>query len=227
MANGAQEKGLVLNKTLKLVGQIEVLTPLLIGGSEESLSVGGAADKTFVQDPVDGYPYIPGSSLKGKLRSCLEEDTPGKIIGNEPHKCQDSGCLICTVFGPHKLASHNFGPTRLLVRDAFFSDQSKEVLKKAQQEGKPYFELKTENWTDRRTHVAGSPRTFERVPRGALFDFEFVLRLITIDGRADDPEALKGFVERGLRLVEASYLGSSGSRGYGKVKFHAEDWTEL
>jgi len=125
------------------------------------------------------------------------------------------------------MANHNFGPTRILVRDAFFSEESKEDLKKAQQEGRPYFELKTENLIDRGTGKAVSPRTFERVPRGAKFDFEIVLRIYEIDGRRDNANELKDFVTRGLRLIENSYLGSSGSRGYGKVKFHEGDWEIL
>ena len=202
---------ITLTKSLRLAGQIEVITPLLIGGSEESLSIGSAADRSFIRDSIDGYPYIPGSSLKGKLRSCLEESTPGKITGNEPHRCDDVKCPICTIFGPHKKAEHNFGPTRLLMRDAAFSQESINALKVAQSAGKPYFELKTENWIDRRTRVAGSPRTFERVPKSAKFDFELVLRIFNVDDKDDPEEDFKAFVIKGLRLVENSYLGSNRS----------------
>ena len=79
-----------------------------------------------------------------------------------------------------------------------------------------YLELKGENIINRKTGTAEHPRFIERVPAGAAFDFEILLQIL----EGDDEEALRGLVEEGLQLVEASYLGGSGSRGYGQVKFH-------
>lgn len=220
----AFQKTIRLLRTLKLTGEIEVITQLLIGGSDESLSIGSAVDKSFIKEPINGYPYVPGSSLKGKLRSCLEEITPGAIIGSEPHRCHNINCKICRVFGPHKLAKHDFGPSRIIVRDSKFGTQSIESLKKAQLENKPYFNVKTENLINRRSRTATNPRTLETVPQGAKFDFEILLRIYEVDGRNDDEEELKSFIINGLRLIENSYLGGSGSRGLGKVKFLEKTW---
>lgn len=226
-SQGETRRTIRLLKTLRLTGKIEVIEQMLIGGSDEQLAIGSTVDRSFIRDPIEGYPYVPGSSLKGKLRSCLEEITPGAIIGDEPHKCRDVNCKICRVFGPHKMPNHDFGPSRLIVRDSGFSQDSKDALKKAQLENKPYFGIKTENIINRRTRAALTPRKFEPVPKGAKFDFELLLRVYEVDGRNDNEEELKKFILDGLRLIENSYLGGNGSRGYGKVQFHQNAWETL
>ena len=77
----------------------------------------------------------------------------------------------------------------------------------------PLTEIKMENIIDRIGGAAQHPRTNERVPAGARFDFRLTMRVH--DGEDLYPEVL-----RGLRLVELTGLGASGSRGYGKVRFH-------
>jgi CRISPR-associated protein Csm3 len=79
--------------------------------------------------------------------------------------------------------------------------------------GTAYAEVKTENMVNRRTGTAEHPRTQERVPSGAAFDFEISIRIFD----EDDEDAIVSFVEEGLALLEQDYLGGSGSRGYGKV----------
>jgi CRISPR-associated protein Csm3 len=225
--NEVLPKTITLIKILRLSGQIEVMEQLLIGGSDETFTIGNAVDRSFIRDPIYGYPYIPGSSLKGKLRCCLEEITPGAIIGDEPHKCRNANCKICRLFGPHKLSNHDFGPSRLIVRDAGFSEESIEKMKKVQLEGKPYFGIKTENLINRRTRAALTPRKFEPVPKEAKFDFEILLRIYEVDKIKDKDEELKKFVIEGIRLIEKSYLGGNGSRGYGKVIFHENPWDTI
>lgn len=223
-SRGEIKQTIRLLKTLRLTGQIEVIEQMLIGGSDEQIAIGSAVHRSYIRDPIHGYPYVPGSSLKGKLRSCLEEITPGAIIGDEPHRCSDITCKICRVFGPHKMSNHNFGPSRLIVRDSGFSQESIDELKNAQLENKSYFGIKTENVINRRTRTALNPRTFEPVPKGAKFNFEILLRIYEVDGKKDNEEELKEFVIQGLRLIENSYLGGNGSRGYGKVKFLENPW---
>jgi CRISPR-associated protein Csm3 len=60
-----------------LLGKISIKSTLLvetglhIGGGGETLDIGGV-DKPVIRDPLSNQPYLPGSSLKGKMRSILE-----------------------------------------------------------------------------------------------------------------------------------------------------------
>jgi CRISPR-associated protein Csm3 len=56
---------------LRLSSHLIVETGLHIGGGGESLDIGGL-DKPVIRDPLTLQPYLPGSSIKGKLRSILE-----------------------------------------------------------------------------------------------------------------------------------------------------------
>lgn len=56
---------------LSLTSHLSVETGLHIGGGGENLDIGGL-DKPVIRDPLTKYPYLPGSSIKGKLRSTLE-----------------------------------------------------------------------------------------------------------------------------------------------------------
>jgi CRISPR-associated protein Csm3 len=207
-----------------LRGQLEALTGLLIGGPEAGLEVGGV-DKTFIRD-LEGYPYIPGSSLKGKVRSLLERRLNKVSPGGSAHSCNDRACDICRLFGAGDVSDHmpERGPTRLLFRDAHFSEESKRAYLDAIGRGERYYETKTETMIDRRTGAAfkGSLHTFERVPPGARFELSITLRAI----ENDPVDAMKQQVEAGLHVLENDYLGSSGSRGYGKVKVHITGWEQ-
>lgn len=207
-----------------LKGQLEATTGLLIGGPEAGLEVGGV-DKTFIRDP-EGYPYIPGSSLKGKVRSLMERHLNKVSPNGSAHSCQDRACEICRLFGAGNVRDHlaERGPTRLLFRDAPFSEESKKAYLDAIGRGERYYETKTETMINRRTGAAfgGSLHTFERVPPGARFDLAVTMR--ALDG--DNVEAMKRQVESGLNALENDYLGSSGSRGYGKIKVHLTGWEQ-
>ncbi len=203
---------LKLIKHVGIVGTIECLTGLRIGGAKDDIEIGGM-DNPIIRDPRTRMPYIPGSSLKGKLRSALEYRYCGtKIARGEPCGCAEPDCVVCRLFGPHRKPHHGLGPTRVLVRDARMDSAG----------GDPdqWIEIKTENMIDRRTGVATNPRPVERVVPGTKFSFEISVRIF--DG--DDVKKLVDTVKEGLRLIEAEYLGASGSRGYGKVRF---DYTVL
>ncbi len=199
----------------KISGIIVCESGLHIGGSAEQMEIGGV-DNPVIKHPITGEPYIPGSSLKGKMRSALEFKL-GKIQGNgEPCGCAQASCNVCRVFGPHKQSRHDLGPTRILVRDALFSDETrKEYGDIVRDKGISYIEQKTENVINRKTGTAEHPRTQERVPSGAKFDFEMTLQILEGD---NDTEMVE-FVKDGLRLVQTTYLGGYGSRGSGKVRF--------
>ena len=202
-----------LLKTALFKGTLEVVTGMHIGGSVEAIEIGGI-DNPIIKHPVTQEPYIPGSSLKGKMRSQMEKKE-GKV-GKSGEPCGCGECMVCRVFGPHKNTRHNLGPTRILVRDAMLSDESREEMKQAAKEGKSYIEVKTENIIDRNIGTAKHPRQQERVPAGAKFDLEIGVQVME---DLDQDSDVVGFVKEGLKSIEESYIGGSGSRGYGKVRF--------
>lgn len=197
-------------KTFK--GTLTCLTGLRIGGSKESIEIGGL-ENTIIRHPISDLPYIPGSSMKGKMRSLLEQKYG--IVEDNGEPSRSGTHLVCRVFGPHKNVNHSLGPTRILVRDANLTDDSRLVLEKAQAEKGVFFaEVKTENLVNRKTGAAEHPRTQERVPADTKFDFEIAVRVFENDNETE----ILNLVKEGLALLEQDYLGSSGSRGYGKVK---------
>lgn len=203
-----------LTKIISFTGTVECVTGLSIRSGANELGIGGA-DSEVLRNPLTGEPYLPGSSLKGKMRSQLEH-----VRGlSEPCGCGRQSCSICTVFGAHKNTKNNFaGPTRILVRDGVLTDAFREKVAQLPPERRGYFEVKAENIINRSTGVADSPRFMERVYGGTEFTLDIQLQIF----EGDDEEKLVNFVKQGLALVEASYLGNSGSRGYGKVKFQYE-----
>jgi len=228
---------LKLKKYISINGTIVCKTGLRIGGSKEELEIGGT-DSPIIRDPVDKLPYIPGSSLKGKMRSLLEyhygrvgwKYDPRKRrayhdkMSGEPCGCQQSldECPVCTIFGPHKASGHNLGPSRLIVRDAVLSDSSKAELEKLTGEGLQQAEVKTENVINRRTGVAEHPRHMERVPKGTTFNLNLSLRIF----EGDDEQKMRSYVDEALSLLQKDYLGGSGTRGYGWVEVKELNWSE-
>ncbi|MFZ5942936.1 MAG: type III-A CRISPR-associated RAMP protein Csm3 [Bacillota bacterium] len=203
-----------LEKTVIIKGQIECISGLHIGGSVEAIEIGGI-DNPVIKHPITNEPYIPGSSLKGKMRSQMEK-IEGKVDERgEPCGCGKENCMVCRTFGPHKNSKHNLGPTRILFRDAMMSEETRHDMRKAIEEGNSYIEIKTENIINRAVGTAKHPRSQERVPAGAKFDLEIALQVFDLDKGKD----LIGYIKRALKSLEDSYLGGSGSRGYGRVKF--------
>jgi len=203
--------------------EIEALTGLHIGGSGAGLEIGGL-DKEVIRNPLTQRPYIPGSSLRGKMRSQTEKVkglAQNNRIGQVTiHTCKeeseyrrDGGCPVCHVFGVPAEVEYS-GPTRLLVRDAELTDESAQRLSAARTD-LLYAELKTEVAIDRVTSAA-TPRTLERVPAGAVFG---PVELVFSIYEAEDFGRLKVVIDA-LQLVEDDYLGGSGSRGSGKVCFN-------
>lgn len=216
-----------------LQGDIKALTGLHIGGSSNGLEIGGV-DNSVIKDH-EGKPYIPGSSLKGKMRSLLEKseglvNSSSLVItksGKENdtirmHMCDRKDCAVCNVFGRTNGTKNmadgstidvsNGTPPRLIVRDAYLLEESisQEVKNNIDLE---WTEVKWENSIDRITSAA-NPRQTERVPRGAMFRFEIVYTIYTEEDKANFMK-----VGKALKLLEDDYLGGSGSRGYGQICF--------
>lgn len=207
-----------LKKIVTIEGKIICKTGLHIGGMNNQIKIGGI-DNEIVKHPLTNEPYIPGSSLKGKMRSQLEKSL-GKIKDSgDPCGCGQKSCPVCVIFGAHRNPNAESAPTRIIVRDSSFTDETtnkyNSILK---EKGIGYLEEKAENIIDRKKGIAGSPRFFERVPAGAEFKLNISIQIFD-----DDKEdwIIKN-VEDALYLVQESYLGGSGSRGYGQVEFDYE-----
>lgn len=217
-----------LKKIISFDGTIDCITGIAIKGTGNDLGIGGA-DSEVIKNPLTNEPYLPGSSLKGKMRSQLERKygkiKEKKIIkkGHEVYKglpcgCGRKDCLVCTVFGAHFNTDAESAPTRIIVRDCPMTEAFREKVRNLPLERGNYLEVKGENIIDRKQGLAESPRFMERVPAGASFELHIKLQIF----EGDDENRLRGFVEEGLRMVEDSCLGGSGSRGYGQVKFDYE-----
>jgi len=223
---------------LKLIGKLilegEMLceTGLHVGAGKGSLEIGGA-DNPVVKD-AHGRPYVPGSTLRGRIRALLEQSAgmavPSELVfiskrkGQEVriHQSDRPDDEICVLFGrsPGRMEkvgggdieSGNATPSRLGVFDAplvpeSITAQMRETL------DDELTEVKSENAIDRITSQA-NPRTLERVPAGARFKIRMVVDLL-----CPEDSVLPGLVLQGLRLLEDDALGGGGSRGSGRVSF--------
>ncbi len=204
---------------VSLKGEMELKTGLHVGASKETMKIGGI-DSPVVRDPITDYPYIPGSSLKGKMRTLWEQlnKAENKIDYNlkspvQRHECESRDkaekCIVCRLFGS---AKGNF-PSRIIVRDLHLTKESKEKLKNIDT-GLKYTEWKFENVIDRITAQA-NPRQIERVPAGSKFDFEIIYNIES----KEDVEVDLINIQKCIELLKEDYLGGHGSRGYGKVEF--------
>lgn len=215
-----------LLKLKKITGKIVVQTGLHIGGSSDTLEIGGM-DNPVIKNPLNGQPYIPGSSLKGKIRYLLEwkynkinvvkekdkNSNKERTEGN-PCNCGNKNCFICRIFGNSNFNNKESGPTRVIFRDAYLEFKSLEDEKKEY-----VIEEKYENTIDRITAKA-NPRSMERVVPGTIFNLEIIYKIYDIDednGKADEDNFK--YLNEGLKLLELDYLGGGGSRGNGKIKF--------
>lgn len=194
-----------LVKKIKLTAKLNLLTGLHIGGSSDNVEIGGIDNPVIKIGTKDNQPYIPGSSLKGKMR-CLLEQIAGssKVGGNDE---------INNLFG----FSQTNQPSKIIVRDSMLTPESVEMLKAAELD-MPYTEGKWENVIHRVNGTAEHPRQTERIPAGVSFNVEFVINVWDDDKEND----LLALLRRGINALENDYLGGSGSRGYGQIKF--SDW---
>ena len=210
----------------QITGQIQLITGLHIGAGNEEVHIGGI-DNGVIKHPHTQQPYIPGSSLKGKMRSLLE--WRAGLVGDANGKPVSIGLLdkltgdkkqqaetIIRLFGAagdtkNDEKAEEIGITRLSFWDcALNADWKKQIS----DNNWLYTEAKSENTINRITGTADNPRQTERVPADAVFDFKIGMKILN-DGEEDFIET----VLAGLKLLELDGIGGSGSRGYGKIKF--------
>jgi len=212
-----------LTNIKKITGKIVLKSGLHIGAGDTEMHIGGT-DNPVVKDPLTGQPYIPGSSLKGKMRSLLEW-RHGLVIAADGHpysfkqlakdETNVAGRELIKLFGgaPEKNVEelvNEIGPTRLAFWDCPLNSAWKKDIADAR--NLLTTEAKSENSINRIAGVADNPRFTERVIAGAEFDFKLTLKIV-------DGEDLLPMLLEGLKLLELDSLGGSGSRGYGKIEF--------
>lgn len=217
----AKPKKVNLYGRVLISGNIQAVTGLHIGKGREGVTIGGV-ENAIMRDILTNEPYIPGSSLKGKMRSLAEKREPAAVqntsIGRDVtiHTCKTrpeyEKCNVCRIYGvPGQQDSS--APTRLVVRDVRLTKESKDKLRDADTD-LPFTEVKYEAAIDRVTSAA-NPRPLERVPADTEFGpLEMVFSIYEKDDRI-----LLSKVFEAMRLLEDDYLGGSGSRGSGKIKF--------
>jgi CRISPR-associated protein Csm3 len=211
-----------LVKKIKITTSIELITGLHIGGSSDNVEIGGIDNPVIKIATKDSQPYIPGSSIKGKMRCLLEQIAGSVTVGGNQE--------INNLFG----YSQTNQPSKLIVRDAYLKKESADELRNCDNLDMPYTEAKWENVIDRLKGTAEHPRQIERIPAGISFDVEFVINIwnYTDDekkkGKKDDTkEDLLALLENGIKALENDYLGGSGSRGYGQIKFGERKQEEI
>lgn len=181
-------------------GSIETVTGLHIGTGGDFAAI-GAADSPVIRDAISSLPMIPGSSLKGKLRSLLAKKLNTTTSRNYDEDCDE----IIRLFGGMKKAGR-----------IIFSDMYIENIEELQKLGiYDPTEIKFENNINRLTAVA-NPRQIERVIRKCRFGCELIYNVENTDELEKD---IKNLCD-GMKLLQYDYLGGSGSRGYGKIKFN-------
>lgn len=192
---------------IKIEGVIEVKTGLHIGG-DDSFSAIGAIDSPVVRDPLTREPIIPGSTLKGKMRSLLARDkgsVPAKGVAGYEADCNQVKRLFGSSSPTSNAAGTGIQMSRLQFCDCFLLN--KDELPRIT-------ENKFENTIDRLTCVA-NPRQIERVVRGAKFGLSLVYNV-------EDPEQVEedfDNIKATIHLLENDYLGGGGTRGNGRVQF--------
>ena len=210
-----------LTNIVEIKAKLVLQTGLHIGAGDSEMHIGGI-DNSVIKHPLTQSPYIPGSSLKGKIRTLLEwrsgavQSAP--LALKDVYKNPEEVKNILRLFGISGDTKNSeqevaeIGVSRLAFWDCALNEAWEKAIR---DDNQLLTEAKSENTIDRITATAGNPRLTERVPAGAEFDFKLTIRVFD----EDDKQELLNTVLSGLKLLELDSLGGSGSRGYGKVKF--------
>jgi CRISPR-associated protein Csm3 len=221
-----EDNHMKLESIKELKGKIILKSGLHIGAGDMEMKIGGI-DNTVIKHPHTQEPYIPGSSLKGKIRSLLEmrsglmTKTDGNPVSIKTlNNCDDEEKPICKkilkLFGSSGADTDpSIGPTRVSFADCHLDSKWRDSARK---QHLSFYEVKSENSINRIKGTAENPRFTERVASGA--EFTFVLTLKQLGTEEGD---LEMFLLEGIKLLQMDALGGSGSRGYGRIEFIFED----
>lgn len=208
-----------LIKKVKVKTSLKLMSGLHIGDSKDNSDIGGI-DSPVIRRRDNKEPYIPGSSLKGKMRCLMEQIAGASEVGGGRGNFDDKPVDIQKINYFFGYANDDL-PSALIVRDAYLTPESREKLKDSEFTDMPYTEAKMENSINRIKGKADSPRTIERVPAGSEFELNFVINIFEKEGVDIDEVAM---LRKGLELLVNDYLGGSGSRGYGHVQIDSENF---
>jgi len=227
-----------LEKIINIKADMVVLTGIKIGGAKDKFDIGGLDNPVirtvvpvkFLKENIGvsgikenekeeylAIPYIPGSSLKGRMRALLElkygKTNNGEISTEKPFR---------KVFGisASEAKENETTITRAIFRDAYPTKETIEMWLKLSEEESTFdlgTELKIENKIDRLTSKSKGLRSMERVIPGSKFKVEINLLIFEEDVK-EEQEWIK-LIKEGFKLIEETYLGGCGTRGYGKVRF--------
>ncbi|MEM2841530.1 MAG: CRISPR-associated RAMP protein Csx7 [Candidatus Bathyarchaeia archaeon] len=197
------EERVIINGTLTL------LTPLHIGSPKTEIDL-EKVDMPVLKD-TQGQPYIPGSSLKGKIRSEAERIArkEGKTVCTPPNTKKMCGtitpnnlCICCRIFGT---AGENMSvASKVRFRDAYPHARVIETMTRAG--------IAMDR--ERGVVAQGALYSIEAIPQGTRFGFEMVTENLAKDEWKLLKAAINSFADAGL--------GGSVSRGMGKVKLDLE-----
>lgn len=211
-----------LKKMITISGVMTAVEGIHIGGNNEGTKIGGC-DNPVIRNPLTSKPYIPGSSIKGVMRSTLEK-IEDKSRNGKPCGCGNSNCMVCKLFGAHMNMRASSGEPRMLIRDMDIDPDFERELLDSGANYSDIIEIKASTMVDRSTNTAagGSLRNIERVAAGTKFKCEFVLKIF--DG--DDEKAMINTIKKLLEAVEILGIGSKTTAGCGQVKFDM-DWDNI
>lgn len=238
-----EKKEMKLEEILEITGKILCISGLRVGGSKEATGI-GETDNPVIRHPITNIPYLPGSSVKGKLRSILEwrysPDTQGD---GKPCRCGD--CFICKLFGRGTVKKDEKNqPTRLIFRDGTVSQTIPQFLQNlaeirkmevydrdALEKSLPgsLVETKKEVACNRKQGIAqeGSLRELERLPAGTVLDFSFNMRIFSEDKEKKRISIYFEKLAEAFEQLEKDALGGCGSRGYGKVEVYHDSGKKM
>lgn len=188
---------------IQIKGKMKVKTGMHIGGNSAFAAI-GSVDSPVVKDPLSCNPMIPGTSIKGKIRSLLARSCNENIAARADDDCEQ----LLRLFGSAKFGQAKC--SRVLFSDMFLSNE-KELREQGLQS---MTEVKFENTINRATGVA-NPRQIERVVRGAEYEVDIIYEVENEREAAEDIALLA----EGMKLLQYDYLGGNGTRGYGKIEF--------
>lgn len=211
-----------IKKIIEFNGTMTIKSGVHIGGNDNGTKVGGC-DNPVIRNPLTNDPYIPGSSIKGALRSCAEKMPAyaGKIRNGKPCSCGQETCMVCKLFGAHMNMRAASGEPRLIVRDMNLSPDFLDRVMESGGSRSDIIETKTSTMIDRNTNTAsgGHLHNMERVAAGAVFDCSFSIKVMDKDNEAE----LINFFKKCLSIVEATGIGGKVTSGSGQVEFDI-DW---
>ncbi|SMC09195.1 type III-A CRISPR-associated RAMP protein Csm3 [Nitratiruptor tergarcus] len=223
-----------LQEIKQISGKIKVLTGLHIGAGNDEIKIGGI-DTPVIKNPITNEPYIPGSSIKGKMRTLLEwrlgtivDGSPTKVNKPTEDKKDDKWIyeddkklknfkIIAKIFGngatiKNEDIAKDIGPTKVSFYDCYLTKESKEQLMSVNALTESKYEIIIDRFSG--TVRRGGLRQIERVPAGA--EFEFYLTYMVFN---EDDKNNFNYLALGMKLLELTALGGNSSRGYGKVEF--------